>query len=247
MRAAISTAFVDFPSQNLQINAYLAQPVAAGPWPTVIVFPEIFGVNEHIRAVTERIAQEGYVAIAFNIYQRLSPEFELGYTPAAVQLGRDYKNQTKAPELIGDTQAAIAYLKNLPKAQGLIGCISFCFGGHVAYLAATLPEIKATASFYGAGIATLTPGGGLPTVTRTAEIQGTLYGFFGLEDASIPAEQVDQIEAQLTQHQVPHCLFRYPGAGHGFFCDRRDSYHPAAAIAAWEQVKQLFQAMGGPK
>ena len=244
---AIATDFVQFPSENLQIKAYLAQPVAAGPWPAVIVFQEIFGVNEHIRSVTERIAREGYVAIAPNIYQRLAPDFEVGYTPEAVELGRHYKNQTKAPELIGDTQAAIAYLKTLPKVQGSIGCIGFCFGGHVAYLAATLPEIQATASFYGAGIATQTPGGGPPTVTRTAEIQGTLYGFFGLEDASIPAEQVDQIEAQLNQHQVPYRLFRYPDAGHGFFCDRRDSYHPAAAIDAWSQVKQLFQANLGPK
>ena len=123
------------------------------------------------------------------------------------------------------------------------GCIGFCFGGHVAYLAATLPDIKATASFYGAGITTRTLGVGAPTLTRTREITGSLYGFFGKEDASIPSEQVDEIEAELEKYKIPHRLFRYDGAGHGFFCNLRASYNPKAAADAWEQVKQLFSQL----
>lgn len=234
---------VQFPNGNLQINAYLAQPVEESLLPGVVVFQEIFGINAHIRDVTERIAKEGYVAIAPNIYQRIDPDFETGYTPDDVQLGKKYKAQTTAAELLSDTQAAIAYLRSLPQVKDdAIGCIGFCFGGHVAYLAATLPDIKATASFYGTGIATMTPGDGQPTITRTPEIQGMLYAFFGNEDPTIPVDQVDQIEAELTKHQVPHHIFRYPGADHGFFCDQRASYNPDAAAAAWEHVKQLFQA-----
>ncbi|MBW4619046.1 MAG: dienelactone hydrolase family protein [Cyanosarcina radialis HA8281-LM2] len=225
---------------DLAIDAYLAMPVGEGPFPGVVVIQEIFGVNDHIRDVTERIAKEGYVAIAPAIYQRQAPGFETGYTPEDIQIGRRYKEQTKAAELLGDIQAAIDYLKSLPNIKPVLGCIGFCFGGHVAYLAATLPEIEATASFYGAAIATQTPGGGNPTVTRTSEIQGTLYAFFGMADASIPAAQVDLIEAELKKHQVSHRIFRYDGADHGFFCDRRSSYNPTAAADAWEEVKQLF-------
>ncbi|MGE5656281.1 MAG: dienelactone hydrolase family protein [Actinomycetota bacterium] len=237
----IRTASVTVPNGDLQIAAYCAEPVGTGPFPGAIVIQEIFGVNAHIRAVTERIAKEGYVAIAPAIYQRQAPGFETGYTPEDIKIGRQYKEQTTAAELLSDVQAAIAYLKSLPTVKPTgFGCIGFCFGGHVAYLAATLPEIKATASFYGAGIATMTPGGGEPTLTRTSEIQGTLYAFFGTQDASIPLPQVEQIEAALQEHQISHRVFRYD-ADHGFFCDQRSSYNAEAAAAAWSQVKQLFQ------
>jgi len=226
---------------DLQISAYLATPVGEGLFPGVVVLQEIFGVNSHIRDVTERIAKLGYVAIAPALYQRQAPDFEAGYTPEAIQIGRRYKEETKASELLGDIQAAIAYLKSQPQVKHTFGCIGFCFGGHVAYLAATLPEITATASFYGAGITSQIPGGGIPTLSRTADIKGTLYAFFGNEDASIPAEQVDQIETELEKYQIPHHVFRYDKADHGFFCDQRGSYHPAAAADAWIQVQQLFE------
>jgi carboxymethylenebutenolidase len=237
----ISTKNLTIPNGDLQIAAYLAQPASEGQFPAVIVIQEIFGVNAHIREVTERIAKAGYIAIAPAIYQRQAPGFETGYTPEDIKIGRQYKEQTTASELISDIQATINYLKTLPVVkQTGFGCIGFCFGGHVAYLAATLPEIKATASFYGAGIATLTPGGGTPTITRTADIKGTLYAFFGTQDASIPPEQVEQIAAELEKHHISHQIFRY-NADHGFFCDHRGSYDATAATDSWVRVKELFQ------
>lgn len=236
----IRTANVKVPNGDLEISSYLAQPVGAGPFPAIIVIQEIFGVNTHIREVTEKIAQEGYVAIAPAIYQRQAPGFEVGYSEEDLKLGRKYKEQTKASELLSDIQATINYLKKLPTVTGdKFGCTGFCFGGHVTYLAATLPEIQATASFYGAGIATNTPGGGSPTITLTPQISGTIYCFFGTEDSLIPIEQVDQIEAELKKHQIQHQVFRYK-ADHGFFCDHRGSYNAEAATDAWAHMKQLF-------
>ncbi|NET30474.1 MAG: dienelactone hydrolase family protein [Cyanothece sp. SIO1E1] len=237
----IQTTQVEITSENLTIPAYLAVPQGEGPFPAVVVLQEIFGVNAHIRSITERLAQAGYVAIAPALYQRLAPNFEAGYTPADIAIGRQYKEQTKAAELLADIQGAIAHVQKLPMVKGKsCGCIGFCFGGHVAYLAATLPDIQATASFYGAGITTWTPGGQSPTVELTADIKGPLYAFFGMEDASIPTAQVNQIEAELQRYQVPHQVFRYDGADHGFFCDQRASYNLEAAADAWEKVKQLF-------
>jgi carboxymethylenebutenolidase len=173
---AITTTTVTLAPDNLQIAAYLAQPQAPGSYPGVIVLQEIFGVNVHIREVTERIAQLGYVAIAPALFQRQAPNFETGYTSQDMEIGRDYAMETQAPELLNDIQAAIDHLKSLPQVKkDSFGCIGFCFGGHVAYLAATLSDIKATAAFYGAGITTRTPGGGAPTITRTKEIKGTIY------------------------------------------------------------------------
>ncbi|MGI2903959.1 dienelactone hydrolase family protein [Tolypothrix sp. VBCCA 56010] len=243
MIQAIDTKTVKLSQGNLEIEAYLAQPQEPGSYPGIVVLQEIFGVNAHIREVTERIAKEGYVAIAPAIFQRIAPGFETGYTPEDIETGRNYAMQTKASELLSDVQTAIDYLKSLPKVKkDGFGCIGFCFGGHVAYLTSTLPDIKATASFYGAGITSRTPGGGAPTLTLTPDIKGTLYAFFGKEDASIPQEQVDQIEAELEKYKIEHRVFRYDGADHGFFCDHRASYNPKAAADAWEQVKQLFDS-----
>jgi carboxymethylenebutenolidase len=239
---SLVTTKIQIPQDNLQIDAYLAKPSEPGSYPGVVVLQEIFGVNSHIRDVTERIAKEGYVAIAPALFQRIAPGFETGYTPPDVEVGKKYAwEQTTAPQLLADIQATTDYLKTVDevKKDGF-GCIGFCFGGHVAYLAATLPDIQATASFYGAGIPTRTPGDGNPTITRTPEIKGTVYAFFGMEDASIPAEHVNQIEAELEKYNISHRVFRYDGADHGFFCDQRASYNSIAAADAWEQVKQLF-------
>jgi carboxymethylenebutenolidase len=241
----INTSTIQVPAGNLQIDAYLAKPTSPGSYPGIIVLQEIFGVNVHIREVTQRIAQQGYVVIAPALFQRQAPGFETGYTPEDVEIGRKYAwLQTTASELLSDIQAAINYLKTLPqvKKDGF-GCIGFCFGGHVAYLAATLPDIKATASFYGAGITNRTPGGGNPTITRTSKITGTIYAFFGTEDGSIPLEQVDEIETELEKYKVPHRVLRYDGSDHGFFCDHRASYNSKAAANAWQQVQELFSQL----
>lgn len=242
MSVAISTRSISVPASGLSIDAYLAEPTEPGHYPPVIVIQEIFGVNAHIRDVTERFAKAGYVAIAPALYQRIAPGFQAGYTLDDVKIGRTYKEQTQADQLLADVQGAIAFLQHHPNVRpGGVGCIGFCFGGHVAYLAATLPEVSATASFYGAGLTTWCPGGGEPTVTRTAQIRGHLYAFFGMEDASIPMEQVDRIEAELVKHQVPHRVLRYANADHGFFCDQRSSYNAEAANDAWQVVQELFR------
>jgi carboxymethylenebutenolidase len=219
-------------SQMSDIYGYLAMPAGAGQFPGIIVLQEIFGVNTHIQAVTERIASLGYVAIAPALFDRFTPGVELGYASADIELGRSYAEKTSAPQLL-----------TLPQVQPRFGCIGFCFGGHVAYLAATLPDINVTASFYGRGITTFTPGGGEASVSQTAAIAGTMYMFFGMEDASIPPEHIAEIDRALTQHDIPHQIWQYPGAEHGFCCDLRASYNPTAAESAWQHVEELFQRL----
>jgi len=238
----LTTAWVTVPNGDLAIQAYLAYPQAHGPFPAVIVLQEVFGVNAHIQQVTECIAQAGYAAIAPALFQRTAPGFAVGYSDAELAEGRYHKNQTRASQLLSDIQATIAYLQTQPWVKpGGMGCIGFCFGGHVAYLAATLPAIQATASCYGAGIATMTPGGeGPPTLSRTPDIQGTIYGFFGMDDPLIPAAEVDAIAAALENHQIDHRIFRFAGAGHGFCCDQRPDYRPEIAAQTWEAVLALF-------
>jgi len=241
--SVIHTRTVSVQSTDLTLDAYLAEPDGNGPFPGVVVLQEIFGVNAHIRDVTERLARLGYAAIAPALYQRTAPGFEVGYSEAGTAVGRQYKTMTQASELLRDIQASIDYLKEESKVKATgLGCIGFCFGGHVAYLAATLPDIQATASFYGAGVATTTPGGGPPTMTLTPRIQGTIYLFFGSQDPLIPKEETAEIAAALRKHQIRHQIYHYP-AGHGFFCDQRGDYRPEAAADAWIRVQAMFSSI----
>ncbi|MGF1988404.1 MAG: dienelactone hydrolase family protein [Nostoc sp. ZfuVER08] len=254
----INTAKVKIPNNNLEIDAYLAQPAYEGTFAAVIIFPEIFGINNNIRDITELIAKQGYVVIAPAMYQRIAPGFvadlsaeDVGFSPEAYRLGLEYYQQVKYQDILSDIQAAIAYLKTLPNVNhDAIGVVGFCFGGHVAYIAATFPDIKATASFYGAGITTSSYGEETPTINRTPQIQGTIYAFFGTRDTFISQEETEQIEAELKKHQINHRVFRYD-AGHGFFAgffkdkypfiEQHPSYNPEAAPDAWQHVLELFK------
>ena len=244
----VFSKWVKVDNEGLKIDAYVAMPQTAGIYPGVIVIQEIFGVNEHIQSVTKKIASEGYVAIAPAIYQRQAPGFAVGYSDEEVIEGRKYKVQTQAGELLSDMQACIAYLYSQPQVkQSGVGTIGFCFGGHVVYLASTLADVAATASFYGAQIATWCPGEDEPTISRTKDIKGTIYAFFGTADPLIPNKQTEQIERELIKHNIDHEVFRYQGATHGFMRDceasrrhRRPNYNPDAAKDAWKKVLDLF-------
>jgi carboxymethylenebutenolidase len=254
----INTKKVKVPNNDLEIDAYLAQPTSKGTFGAVIVFPEIFGINSNIRDITELIAKQGYVAIAPAMYQRIAPGFEvdfsqehIGFSPEAYRLGLEYYQQVKYQEIFSDIQATIAYLKTLPNVKkDAIGAVGFCFGGHVAYMAATLPAIKATASFYGGGITTSSYGEATPTIKRTSEIKGTIYLFFGTRDQLISQAENEQIEDELKKHHINHRVFRYD-AGHGFFAGffvdkhpflaQHPSYNPQAAPDAWQYVLELLQ------
>ncbi|MDY6900501.1 MAG: dienelactone hydrolase family protein [Cyanobacteriota bacterium] len=254
----INTSQVQIANNDLLIDAYLAQPEGNDKKGAVIVFQEIFGVNNNIRDITELIAKQGYIAIAPALYQRVAPGFEFGFSQEdagfsqeAYRLGLEYYQQVKYQEIFSDIKATIAYLKSLSNVKSdSIGCIGFCFGGHVAYMAATLPDIKATASFYGGGITRSSYGEITPTINLTSQIQGTIYTFFGAKDSLISQEDNEQIEAELKKHNVNHRVFRYD-AGHGFFAGFFVDKYPflaqnplvnrEAATDAWNHVLELFK------
>lgn len=237
----VQTEWVTLEVGSSPMEAYVAKPNGKGPWPAILVFMEIFGVNGHIRRVTERIAAEGYVAVAINYYHRTTKNLELGYAEADVIEGRKHKEAVTWGGVMEDLWAAFDYLNARPDVSPKhhFGCIGFCFGGHIAYIAATLEQIAVTASFYAGGVATSTPGGGVPTVSHSGSIQGEILCLFGKQDPLIPHEDTVTVEQSLQMAGVTHEVVRYD-AGHGFFCDQRGDYNPQAAQDAWERVKRLF-------
>jgi len=245
---SIRTEKVQIPVAGAEapMPAYLAVPEGKGPFPAVIVIEEIFGINAHIRDVTERIAREGYLAIAPDVHHRVAAGVELAYDQAGMQQGMSYIPKLSGDGFRADMDATIALLRARADVKGDgFGVVGFCIGGHLAYLAAaTIPDVKATASFYGGGVATFSPGDKTPTVNKSAGIKGRILCFFGGKDPMIPQAHVDAVRAALEAGHVRHEIVVYPEASHAFFCDvhARGSFHAAPAADAWSRVKSLFSA-----
>jgi carboxymethylenebutenolidase len=225
------------------MGGYLARPKTGGPFPAVLVYMEIFGINRHIRDVTERVAREGYAALAPDYFHRTGPGVEYGYDEAGMAGGMKLLGALRADEMIADAKAAIAWLRQRKDVHGdRIGAMGFCIGGHMTYLTACETDVRAAASFYGGGIAAPAgPGGAPSTLSRTAKIRGKILCLFGAKDSLIPKSQVDAIRAELAKHGIRHEVVVYPDADHGFFCDQRATYQKAAAEDAWRRVQQLFR------
>jgi carboxymethylenebutenolidase len=198
-------------SDNFQLGGYRADPASA-PKAAVVVIQEIFGVNHHIRAICDRFAGNGYVAIAPAIFDRIEPNFQSGYSPEEIAVARKVVANPDWTAMLRDSQAAIDAVKDV----GPVGIIGFCLGGSVAYAAATkLSGLSAAIGYYGGAIVRF--------ADDTPKVPTQLH--FGEKDAGIPLSDVDIIRAKRPDVEI-HV---YPGAQHGFNCDERASYDPANA------------------
>lgn len=232
----ISSSTVQLNTSDGKMEAYVAQPKDGGSYPGIVVIQEAFGVNGHMKNVTDRIAAEGYVAIAPDIFhreaERIIPFSDMAKAIATMQRVQD-------PKAMEDVGAAIAHLKSQRNVKaGSLGVIGFCMGGRLTYLTAAhhAKDVKCAVPYYGGGI---TMGNPSP-LSRTGEIKCPMYLFFGAKDQLIPKDQVDQINTELTAKKVPFQMKTYPEAGHGFFCDERGGYHQESARDAWEKTKSFF-------
>ena len=209
-------------SDNFQLGGYRAEP-ATTPKAAVVVIQEIFGVNHHIRAVCDRIAANGYVAIAPSIFDRIEPNFQCGYSPEEVAVARKFVDNPDWAAMLLDTQAAIDAVANV----GPVGIVGFCLGGSVVYAAATkLSGLTAAIGYYGGAIVRF--------ADDKPKVPTQLH--FGEKDQGIPLTDVDTIKAKRPEVEV----YVYPGAQHGFHCDERASYDKASADIAWPRSLDFF-------
>ncbi|MGJ5094918.1 dienelactone hydrolase family protein [Bradyrhizobium oligotrophicum] len=202
-------------SDGFQLGAYRVDPTGTAKG-ALVVIQEIFGVNHHIRNVCDRLAAEGYVAIAPAIFDRVEPGFTSGYSPDEIAVARKFVANPDWAAFLRDTQAAIDGVRNV----GPVGIIGFCLGGSIAYAAATkLTGLKAAVGYYGGAI------------VRFADDKPTFPTqlHFGEKDAGIPLTDVETIKAKRPDVEI----FVYPGAQHGFGCDERASYDKPSADLAW--------------
>ena len=232
----ITTSTLQLNTPDGKMEAYEARPKDGGARPAIVVLMEAFGLNRHIKDVTERVAREGYVTIALDLYHR-EPERVVPY--AELQKAIGIMNRLQDPKVMGDVGAALSHLKSQSYVkQGVIGVTGFCMGGRYTYLTAAHhnKDIKAAVAWYGGGI----PMGNPSPLDRTKEIGCPIYLFFGGKDPLIPQEHVEKINKALTDQKKIFMLKVYPEAGHGFFCNERESYHADSAKDAWEKFKSFF-------
>ena len=209
-------------SDNFQLGGYRADPAGA-PKAAVVVIQEIFGVNHHIRAVCDRIAGNGYVAIAPSIFDRIEPNFQSGYSPEEVAVARKFVANPDWAAMLRDTQAAIDAVKDV----GPVGIVGFCLGGSVAYAAATkLSGLSAAIGYYGGAIVRF--------ADDKPKVPTQLH--FGEKDAGIPLSDVETIRAKRPEVEI----YVYPGAQHGFNCEERASYDKASAEIARPRSAEFF-------
>jgi carboxymethylenebutenolidase len=215
------------------MEAYVARPAGPGPHPGVIVFQEAFGVNGHIRNVTERFAAQGYVAIATELFHRTAPAgFEGDYknfssvTPHYQALTNDGAE--------ADIRATYDWLHSEVKADR-ISCVGFCLGGRISFLANSVVPLRAAVSFYGGGIA---PG----LLDRAAKLQAPSLLIWGGLDKHITAEHRKAVTDALSAQQKTYVNVEFSNADHAFFCDERAAYEPNAARQSWALTLEFLRA-----
>jgi len=233
----ISTTTIRLRTGDGELKCHQASPQGAGKFPAVVVIMEAFGLNDHIKDVTERIAAEGYIAIAPDLYYREAPNV-VGYDQ--LQAAIELRQRLDDDQVVTDLQRVITHLKAQNFVNGdRLGMTGFCLGGTITFLAACkLPsDIQAAVMFYGGGIADDAPRAPLKFA---ADLQAPMLCFFGEKDPYIPLSQVKRIEDTLRTLEKSFEVKIYADAEHGFFCDDRASYHSAAAKNAWEKTKSWF-------
>ena len=157
-----------------------------------IILPEVFGVNAWVRSVADRLAAHGHPALAVPLFARTAPNLELAYEPADLVQGRRHKDATTSEQILADVAAAVSWVRaHYPQAA--VHVVGFCFGGHAAFLAATLPGVEQVFDFYGAGVSRMRPGGGEPSLALLPEVMARLTCVFGTADPLIPAEDREAI------------------------------------------------------
>ncbi len=223
-----TTRAEDVPTDGGSMPAHLALP-DDGRGPGLLLIQEIFGVNDYVRAVADRLAELGYVTLAPQMFWRLEEDFEVnGSGPEAMEPAMTKMQQFDGNAGMTDLAAALDHLRGLDDVDGPVGVIGFCFGGSMAYLAGAHLDPDAVVSYYGSMVA-----GSLDAVDGLT--CPTLF-HFGTDDPFLPMSDVEQIqEATAGMDHVEIVL--QEGAGHAFDNHLNEMFsNPEAAAAAWERT-----------
>jgi len=222
----VSTADGDF-------RCYVAKPDGNGPFPAVVVIQEIFGVNRFVRAVADRLAAQGYLAVAPDLFWRIEPGIDItDQSEAEWQKAFQLYQAFDVPKGIEDIAATIAAVRKLPACNGKVGAVGYCLGGLLAYLTAARTDSDATVSYYGVGIDNF--------LGEAEAIKKPLLLHIAGEDSFVPKEAQAKIVEALTSHPQVE-IHLYPGRDHAFAREAGAHYHAADAETANTRTAAFFK------
>lgn len=205
-----------------RFSGYLSLP-PTGRGPGIVMIQEIWGVNEHIRALADQYALDGYVVLAPDLFWRLAPRVDLGYDEAGSARAFELFRAVDTAQAAEDVADAVKMLRGRPEVTGKVGTLGYCLGGQMAFRAAALAQADAAVCYYGGGIASkleLAPRVSMPALFHHAEL-----------DSLIPQDAVAAIKAAFAG-QSNAVFLDYPGVDHGFNCWGRPRYDQKAAALA---------------
>ena len=230
MSSPVTTCWTTITGHAGSFDAFLALP-PAGSGPGLLLLQEIFGVNEHIRAVAEQYALDGFVVLAPDVFWQQQRRLEIGYMPEDIQRGRAMAMAADRGALQRDLVDAVKDLRARPEVRGRgIGAIGYCRGGRLAYVAAATAGVDAAVAYYGGGIQDM--------LDLAPRIQCPMQFHYGALDANIPLSTVDQVRSAMAGK--PAEVWVYEAADHGFNCWARGSYQAASAALAHGRTLQFL-------
>ncbi len=223
-----------------RIEAYLARPLAPGPFGGVVVIHHMPGYDAATKEITRRFAVMGYNAICPNLHYREAPGASPDDAAAAVRAAGGVTDE----RLVGDIEGAVTHLRAVSNAGEHVGVIGFCSGGRQSFLAACTLKLDAAVDCYGAFVVGTPPADSplrvTPLVHRVPDLSCPLLGLFGVNDTHPSPDEVAELDRALTDAGKPHEFHVFENAGHGFFATDRPMYAPAAAVRGWELIDQFF-------
>ena len=241
----LEAAEVKIPTSDGDIPGYRAMPASGGPFPTIVVIEEIFGLHEYIKDICRRLARLGYYAIAPELFAREGNPL----TADINTILKDIVPKVPDAQAMSDLDAAVTFAKASGKADtGRLGTIGFCWGGRMVWLFAEHdPKLKAAVAFYGILGGAASPTSSIkPTnpIDFGASVKVPVLGLYGGKDDNIPAALIAKMQGELKQGGGTSQIIVYPDTPHGFYADYRPSYRPEAAKDAWTRAQAWFKDHG---
>lgn len=236
---ALHTSETTIATQGESMPAWFARPAhPTGPLPIVIVVQEIFGVHEHIKDVCRRLAHQGYLAVAPELYFRQGTPAE--YSDIGVLL-RDLVSQVPDAQVLADLDHVASWAGRHGGDPRRLLVTGFCWGGRITWLyAAHNPQLKAAVAWYGRLIGEQTLNSPQHPVDIAAKLDAPVLGLYGGQDSGIPLESVEKMRQALRAANASTEIIVYPEAGHAFNADYRSSYQKEAAKDGWARMLAWF-------
>jgi len=239
----LDVAEVKVPVTDGSIPAYRAMPDKGGPFPTVLVVQEIFGVHEHIKDLCRRLAKAGYYAIAPELYARQGDPSKYTDIPTLIS---EIVSKVPDSQVMSDLDATEAYAKGTGKADtAKLAVTGFCWGGGTVWrYAAHNPTLKAAVAWYGPIDRPRTELQPKYPIDLAADLKAPVLGLYGAADTGIPVESVERMRAACKAANKTCEIVIYPDTPHGFNADYRPSYRPEAAKDGWAKMLAWFKDHG---